>query len=74
MIISSSKQLSELIYTGPHRVGPNRSGWARSVSALKLLNILRDVTDDVIIDGAAGLATPLTLTLTPTPNPTFVGD
>ena len=38
---------------------------ARSVSALKLLNILRDVTGDVVIDGAPGLATPLTLVLFP---------
>jgi len=71
---TSSKILRERIHTGPHRVGPNRPGWARSVSALKLLNILRDVTGDVIIDGAPGLATPITLTLTLTPNPTFVGD
>jgi len=62
-IEDSSKELGELIHTGPHRVGPNRPGWARSVSALKLLNILGDVTGYVIIDGAPGLATPLTLTL-----------
>ena len=51
----------------PGRTEPARLG--RSISALKLLNILRDVTGDVIIDGAPGLATPLTLTLGPNPNP-----
>ena len=43
----SSRIRRERIYTGPHRVGPNRPGWARSISALKLLNILRDVTTNM---------------------------
>jgi len=43
----SSRIGTKRIYTGPHRVEPNRPGWARSVSALKLLNILRDVTTNM---------------------------
>ena len=43
MMNDSSKIRRERIYTGPHRVGPNRPAWARSISALKLLSILRDV-------------------------------
>ena len=36
----SSRKLTEWVYTGPHRVGPNRSSSVRSVSAPKLLNVL----------------------------------
>jgi len=43
----SSRIRTERVYTGPHRVGPNRPGWVRSISALKLLNILRDVTTNM---------------------------
>jgi len=37
---ASSRILRERVYTGPHRVGPNRSSSVRSVSAPKLLNVL----------------------------------
>ena len=47
LIAASSRIRTERVYTGPHRVGPNRPGWARSISALKLLNILRDVTTNM---------------------------